>query len=233
MTHEKNLLLMQSGWLYVGLTVAVLFFFFFGWRYGQVIRRKQNKESAEFSSIFITSIFGFFAILVAFQLSGSSIDLNGDCRFRYGAGFSRSGACAAEAIASSSAGWSADGVSRAHHATDLQRMGRVWAVASHRDFVWIFVVPMNALLQHRGHLLLSAGHSIAVQNFNEQLNILLMVSLYSLMLWLGISINTIIVLFGLSVAILMLGLIRWHQTNILKDPSLLSRIGEHGQGQAL
>ncbi|MFZ4711149.1 MAG: lysophospholipid transporter LplT, partial [Zwartia sp.] len=38
-----------------------------------------------------------------------------------------------------------------------------------------FVVPMNALLQHRGHLLLSAGHSIAVQNFNEQLNILLMV----------------------------------------------------------
>ncbi|NQW84159.1 MAG: lysophospholipid transporter LplT [Alcaligenaceae bacterium] len=96
-----------------------------------------------------------------------------------------------------------------------------------------FVVPMNALLQHRGHLLLSAGHSIAVQNFNEQLNILLMVSLYSLMLWLGISINTIIVMFGLSVAILMLVLIRWHQTNLRKDPNLLSRIGEHGQGQAL
>lgn len=96
-----------------------------------------------------------------------------------------------------------------------------------------FVVPMNALLQHRGHLLLSAGHSIAVQNFNEQLNILLMVSLYSLMLWRGISINTIIVMFGLSVAILMLVLIRWHQKNLRKDPSLLLRIGEHGQGQAL
>ena len=96
-----------------------------------------------------------------------------------------------------------------------------------------FVVPMNALLQHRGHLLLSAGHSIAVQNFNEQLNILLMVSLYSLMLWLGMSINTIIVMFGLSVAILMLVLIRWHHTNLRKDPSLLSRIGEHGQGKAL
>jgi MFS transporter, LPLT family, lysophospholipid transporter len=96
-----------------------------------------------------------------------------------------------------------------------------------------FVVPMNALLQHRGHLLLSAGHSIAVQNFNEQLNILLMVSLYSLMLWLGISINIIIVMFGLSVAILMLVLIRWHQTNVRKDPSLLLRIGEHGQGKAL
>ena len=96
-----------------------------------------------------------------------------------------------------------------------------------------FVVPMNALLQHRGHLLLSAGHSIAVQNFNEQLNILLMVSLYSLMLWLGIAINTIIVMFGLSVAILMLVLIRLHQTNLRKDPNLLSRIGEHGQGKAL
>jgi LPLT family lysophospholipid transporter-like MFS transporter len=96
-----------------------------------------------------------------------------------------------------------------------------------------FVVPMNALLQHRGHLLLSAGHSIAVQNFNEQLNILLMVSLYSLMLWLGVSINTIIVMFGLSVAILMLVLMRWHQRNLQKDPSLLLRIGEHGQGQAL
>src|SRR5699024_1941573 len=45
-----------------------------------------------------------------------------------------------------------------------------------------FVVPMNALLQHRGHVLLSAGHSIAVQNFNEQSNILLMLGLYSLML---------------------------------------------------
>ncbi len=96
-----------------------------------------------------------------------------------------------------------------------------------------FVVPMNALLQHRGHLLLSAGHSIAVQNFNEQLNILLMVSLYSLMLWLGISINIIIVMFGLSVAILMFVLIRWNQANIKRDPSLLARIGEHGQGKAL
>jgi len=96
-----------------------------------------------------------------------------------------------------------------------------------------FVVPMNALLQHRGHLLLSAGHSIAVQNFNEQLNILLMVSLYSLMLWVGIAINTIIVMFGLSVAILMYVLIQWNQSNLRKDPSLLLRIGEHGQGQAL
>ncbi|MBP7659394.1 MAG: lysophospholipid transporter LplT, partial [Burkholderiaceae bacterium] len=45
-----------------------------------------------------------------------------------------------------------------------------------------FVVPMNALLQHRGHVLMSAGHSIAVQNFNENLNILLMLGLYALLI---------------------------------------------------
>jgi len=96
-----------------------------------------------------------------------------------------------------------------------------------------FVVPMNALLQHRGHVLLSAGHSIAVQNFNEQLNILLMLALYSLMLWFSIPINTIIVFFGLLVALLMLLFMRWSHRNIKADPSLLRQIGQHGHGQAL
>jgi LPLT family lysophospholipid transporter-like MFS transporter len=41
------------------------------------------------------------------------------------------------------------------------------------------VVPMNALLQHRGHVLMSAGHSIAVQNFNENLSILTMLAVYA------------------------------------------------------
>ncbi|WAC74872.1 lysophospholipid transporter LplT [Roseateles sp. SL47] len=46
------------------------------------------------------------------------------------------------------------------------------------------VVPMNALLQHRGVQLLSAGRSIAVQGFNENLSILLMLGLYtSLQAW--------------------------------------------------
>jgi hypothetical protein len=40
-------------------------------------------------------------------------------------------------------------------------------------------------------------------------------------------------MFGLSVAILMLVLIRWNHINIQKDPSLLLRIGEHGHGKAL
>jgi LPLT family lysophospholipid transporter-like MFS transporter len=63
-----------------------------------------------------------------------------------------------------------------------------------------FVVPMNALLQHRGYVLLSAGHSIAVQNFNENLSILVMLSVYALLIALDLHIETIIVLFGLFVS---------------------------------
>jgi hypothetical protein len=72
MTHETGLLLLQSGWIYIGLTIAVAVVFVLSWLYGARARRKINKESIEVSSIFITSIFGFFAILVAFQLSGST-----------------------------------------------------------------------------------------------------------------------------------------------------------------
>jgi MFS family permease len=59
-----------------------------------------------------------------------------------------------------------------------------------------FVVPMNALLQHRGHLLMGAGRSIAVQNFNENISIFLMLGLYALMDKLDFSINVIIFVFG-------------------------------------
>lgn len=96
-----------------------------------------------------------------------------------------------------------------------------------------FVVPMNALLQHRGHVLLSAGHSIAVQNFNEQLNILLMVAMYTLLLWLDIHINTIIVIFGVIVAVLMLVFMRWSYRNLAADPELQALIGQEGHGQVL
>ena len=59
-----------------------------------------------------------------------------------------------------------------------------------------FVVPMNALLQHRVDVLLSAGSSIAVQNFNENLSILTMLGVYSLLIALDLSTNAIIILFG-------------------------------------
>ena len=76
-----------------------------------------------------------------------------------------------------------------------------------------FVVPMNALLQHRGHVLMSAGHSIAVQNFNENLNVLLMLGLYALLVRLNLHINWIIALFGLFVAATMGLVIMRHNAN--------------------
>lgn len=66
-----------------------------------------------------------------------------------------------------------------------------------------FVVPMNALLQHRGHILMGAGHSIAVQNFNENLSILIMTGLYYLMVKMDLSIHWVVTLFGLFVSSLM------------------------------
>jgi MFS transporter, LPLT family, lysophospholipid transporter len=66
-----------------------------------------------------------------------------------------------------------------------------------------FVVPMNALLQHRGHILMGAGHSIAVQNFNENLSILIMTGIYSLLVKSGLSIFAVITLFGLFVVAMM------------------------------
>jgi MFS family permease len=83
-----------------------------------------------------------------------------------------------------------------------------------------FVVPMNALLQHRGHVLLSAGHSIAVQNFNENLNILLMLGLYALMIRANFAIDTIIVLFGVFVSLTMMMVIRLHKYNQSREDSL-------------
>ncbi len=76
-----------------------------------------------------------------------------------------------------------------------------------------FVVPMNALLQHRGHVLMSAGHSIAVQNFNENLMILLMLSLYAVLIRADVHINWVIVMFGSFVALSMVAVMRLHAAN--------------------
>ena len=76
-----------------------------------------------------------------------------------------------------------------------------------------FVVPMNALLQHRGHILMGAGHSIAVQNFNENLSILGMTGLYALLVYLNLSVYIIITLFGLFVSGMMYYLKKRHEKN--------------------
>jgi MFS family permease len=89
-----------------------------------------------------------------------------------------------------------------------------------------FVVPMNALLQHRGHVLMSAGHSIAVQNFNENMSVLTMLVLYAVMVKLDVNINIVIIMFGMFVAGTMLLAMRKHAMNQRKFDSL-SLIGEH------
>jgi len=93
-----------------------------------------------------------------------------------------------------------------------------------------FVVPMNALLQHRGHVLLSAGHSIAVQNFNENLSILVMLGVYAALIWLNLRIETIIVLFGFFVAIAMTLILLRHHYNQRQFDSV-SLIGQSRTGR--
>jgi MFS transporter, LPLT family, lysophospholipid transporter len=77
------------------------------------------------------------------------------------------------------------------------------------------VVPMNALLQHRGHNLMGAGRSIAVQNFNEQACILGLGAFYSLSAGLGLSAFGAITAFGLVVAGMMWLIKRWHARNCI------------------
>ena len=89
-----------------------------------------------------------------------------------------------------------------------------------------FVVPMNALLQHRGHVLMSAGHSIAVQNFNENLSVLTMLVLYAVMVKLNLNVNIVIIMFGIFVAGLMYFIMRRHAANQREHDSL-ALIGEH------
>ena len=80
-----------------------------------------------------------------------------------------------------------------------------------------FVVPLNALLQHRGHLLIGAGHSIAVQNFNENIGILLLSGAYTLMVKAGLHINNIVIIFGLFVIITMGGINRLYRKQLIRD----------------
>lgn len=85
------------------------------------------------------------------------------------------------------------------------------------------VVPMNALLQHRGHRLMGAGRSIAVQNFNEQACILVLGAFYSGMTKWGMSAYGAITLFGVVVAGAMWVIGQWHKANLQRHSSELAR----------
>lgn len=86
------------------------------------------------------------------------------------------------------------------------------------------VVPMNALLQHRGHNLMGAGRSIAVQNFNEQACILGLGAFYTGMTKLGLSAFTAIAVFGLVVAGVMELIRRWHRSNCIHHKVEVDRL---------
>jgi len=122
---------------------------------------------------------------------------------------------------------------RLEHATKVMplgiAMGLLVILMNFIDNVWVaapflillgglggfLVVPMNALLQHRGHNLMGAGRSIAVQNFNEQACILALGAFYSLSTGLGLSAFGAITAFGIVVAGFMWVIQRWHQSNCI------------------
>jgi LPLT family lysophospholipid transporter-like MFS transporter len=86
------------------------------------------------------------------------------------------------------------------------------------------IVPMNALLQHRGHNLMGAGRSIAVQNFNEQACILGLGAFYAGLTKFGLSAFTAIAVFGLSVAGIMELIRRWHARNCVQHRDEVERL---------
>jgi MFS family permease len=83
-----------------------------------------------------------------------------------------------------------------------------------------FIVPMNALLQHRGHVLMGAGHSIAVQNFNENIGIMVMLSVYTMLLKSGLTVHHAIIIFGVFLFCAMLLVILKHRLNQSRGDSL-------------
>ena len=86
------------------------------------------------------------------------------------------------------------------------------------------VVPLNALLQHRGHNLMGAGRSIAVQNFNEQACILGLGAFYAGMTKLGLTAFATIAVFGLGVAAIMWLIGRWHASNSVRHNDEVERL---------
>ena len=86
------------------------------------------------------------------------------------------------------------------------------------------IVPMNALLQHRGHNLMGAGRSIAVQNFNEQACILGLGAFYAGMTRLGMSVFVAIAVLGILVAAVMELIRRWHRSNCVHHRVEIERL---------
>ena len=131
---------------------------------------------------------------------------------------------------------------RLEHATRVMpmgiAMGLLVVLMNFIDNVWVaapflivlgglggfLVVPMNALLQHRGHNLMGAGRSIAVQNFNEQACILALGAFYTGMTRGGLTAFGAITIFGLLVAGTMELIRRWHRRNLVEHADEVERL---------
>lgn len=107
-------------------------------------------------------------------------------------------------------------------------IGNVWVAAPFLVLLGalggFMVVPMNALLQHRGHNLMGAGRSIAVQNFNEQACVLGLGALYSLATGLGLPTFAATAGFGISIAGFMWLIRRWHARNCETHAAEVNRL---------
>ena len=110
----------------------------------------------------------------------------------------------------------------------LNLISNVWAAVPFLILLGLaggyLVVPMNALLQHRGHNLMGAGRSIAVQNFNEQACILGLGAFYAGMTKFGLSAYVAIAVFGLVIAGTMLLIGRWHASNCVTHRDEVERL---------
>ena len=95
------------------------------------------------------------------------------------------------------------------------------------------VVPMNALLQHRGHNLMGAGRSIAVQNFNEQACILMLGGLYSFSTGIGLSAFGAITAFGFVIASFMWLIKRWHERNLRDHSDVITQLTDEAKNDPL
>jgi LPLT family lysophospholipid transporter-like MFS transporter len=107
-------------------------------------------------------------------------------------------------------------------------IGNVWVAAPFLILLGAIggylVVPMNALLQHRGHNLMGAGRSIAVQNFNEQACILGLGAFYTAMTKFGLSAFGAITIYGIVVAGTMELIRRWHLHNTVQHRDEVERL---------
>ena len=72
----------------------------------------------------------------------------------------------------------------------------------------MLMVPMNAVLQNRGYILLTAGRSIAVQGFNENASVMVMLGVYSGLLALELPLQWVMVIMGSFMTLGMVYLMR-------------------------